>query len=51
MCLSETTLKINWIISQESLTAVNWIENYIFVLGSYEFLAMLGGKIRKGPFF
>ena len=25
-----------------------WISKIIFVLGSYEFLAMLEGKIRKG---
>ena len=27
-----------------------WITK-LFALGSYEFLAMLEGKIRKGPFF
>ena len=28
-----------------------WIWKIIFVLSSYEFLAMLEGKIGKGPFF
>ena len=28
----------------------HWIAKF-FVLGFYEFLAMLEGKIRKGPFF
>ena len=28
-----------------------WISKIIFVLGSYEFLEMLEGKVRKGPFF
>ena len=28
-----------------------WISKINFVLGSYEFLAMLEGKSRKGPFF
>ena len=28
-----------------------WISKIIFVLGSYEFLAMLEGKTRKGLFF
>jgi hypothetical protein len=27
-----------------------WIKEIPFVLGSYELLAMLGGKIRKCPF-
>ena len=27
-----------------------WISKILFVLGSYEFLAMLEGKIRKGSF-
>ena len=29
----------------------HWISKIIFVLGSYEFLEMLQGKVRKGPFF
>ena len=28
-----------------------WTSKIIFVLGSYEFLAMLEGKIREAPFF
>ena len=43
-CLSE---KINWIISR----IPRWIWKILFVLSLYEFLAMLEGKIRKGPFF
>ena len=39
--LSERILMINWVIS-------SWISKNIFVLGSYEFLAMLEDKIRKG---
>jgi hypothetical protein len=43
-CLSE---RINWIIS----TIPHKISKILFVYGSYEFLAMLEGKIRKTPFF
>jgi hypothetical protein len=43
-CLSE---RINWIIS----TIPRRISKIIFVYGSYEFLAMLEGKIRDAPFF
>ena len=43
-CLSE---RINWIIS----TIPHRISKIIFVYGSYEFLAMLEGKIREAPFF
>jgi hypothetical protein len=28
-----------------------WISKILFALGSYEFLAMLEGKTRKGLFF
>ena len=28
----------------------HWISKILFVLGSYEFLVMQKGKIRKGPF-
>ena len=42
-CLSE---RINWIIS----TIPHRISKNLFVYGSYEFLAMLEGKIREGPF-
>ena len=41
------TLRINWIISR----ILHWISKIIFVYGSYEFLAMLEGKIREAPFF
>ena len=44
MCLSE---RINWIIS----TIPHRISKILFVYGSYEFLAMLEGKIREAPFF
>ena len=40
-CLSE---RITWIISR----IPRWISKIIFVLGSYELLAMLEGKIIKG---
>ena len=43
-CLSE---RINWIISR----IPRWISKNIFVQGSYESLAMLEGKTRKGLFF
>ena len=43
-CLSE---RINWIIS----TIPHRISKILFVYGSYEFLAMLEGKIREAPFF
>jgi hypothetical protein len=43
-CLSES---INWIIS----TIPHRITKIIFVYDSYEFLAMLEGKIREAPFF
>ena len=42
-CLSE---RINWIIS----TILRRISKILFVYGSYEFLAMLEGKIREAPF-
>ena len=45
-CLSERILRINLIVSRIPC----WISKNIFVLGSYEFLAMLEDKIRKGPF-
>ena len=38
---------INWIISR----IPRWIWIILFVLSSYEFLAMLEGKIWKCPFF
>jgi len=44
MCLSE---RINWIISR----IPHRISKILFVYGSYEFLAMLEGKIREAPFF
>ena len=37
---------INWI----DLRIPRWIWKILFVLSSYEFLAMLEGKIGKGPF-
>ena len=43
-CLSE---RINWIISG----IPHRISKILFVYGSYEFLAMLEGKIREAPFF
>ena len=43
-CLSE---RINWIISR----IPHRISKIIFVYGSYEFLAILEGKIREAPFF
>ena len=43
-CLSE---RINWIIS----TIPHRISKILFVYGSYQFLAMLEGKIREAPFF
>ena len=43
-CLSE---RISWIISRIHYK----ISKILFVLGSYEFLAMLEGKIRKCLFF
>ena len=43
-CLSE---RINWIISR----IPHRISKIIFVYGSYEFLAVLEGKIREAPFF
>ena len=43
-CLSE---RINWIISR----IPHRISKIIFVYGSYEFLAMLQGKIRETPVF
>ena len=43
-CLSE---RINWIIS----TIPHRISKILFFYGSYEFLAMLEGKIREAPFF
>jgi len=43
-CLSE---RMNWIIS----TIPHRISKILFVYGSYEFLAMLKGKIREAPFF
>ena len=43
-CLSE---RINWIIS----TISHRISKILFVYSSYEFLAMLEGKIREAPFF
>ena len=33
------------------ISAALWISNILFALGSYEFLAMLEGKTRKGLFF
>ena len=39
--------RINWIIS----TIPHRISKILFVYGSYEFLAMLEGKIREAPFF
>ena len=47
MCLSERILRMNWTISRIPC----WISKNIFVLGSYESLAMLEGKIGNGPFF
>ena len=44
MCLSE---RINWIISR----IPHRISKILFVYGSYEFLAMLEGKMREAPFF
>jgi len=44
MCLSE---RINWIISR----IPHRISKILFVYGSYEFLAVLEGKIREAPFF
>ena len=38
---------INWIKSRIPL----WIWKILFVLSSYEFLAIMEGKNRKGPFF
>jgi hypothetical protein len=29
----------------------SWISKIIFVLGSYEFLTIIEGKVRKGSFF
>jgi hypothetical protein len=43
-CLSEKT---NWTIS----TIPHRISKILFVYGSYEFLAMLEGKIREATFF
>jgi hypothetical protein len=43
-CLSE---RINWIISR----IPHRISKIIFVYGSYEFLAMLEGKIKDAPIF
>ena len=43
-CLSE---RINWIFS----TIPHRISKILFVHGSYEFLAMVEGKIRDAPFF
>ena len=43
-CLSE---RINWIIS----TIPHRISKILFVYGSYEFLAVVEGKIREAPFF
>ena len=37
-----------WLCPQESLTG---FKKNIFVLGFYEFLVMLEGKIRETPFF
>ena len=39
--------RINWIISR----IPHRISKILFVYGSYEFLAMLEGKIREAPFF
>jgi hypothetical protein len=41
------TERINWIIS----TIPHRISKNLFVLGSYEFLAMLEGKIEEAQFF
>ena len=38
--------RINWIISK----IIHRISKILFVYGSYEFLAMLEGKIREAPF-
>jgi hypothetical protein len=38
-------------IFREPSKIPRWIEEILFVLGSYELLAMLGGKIRKCSFF
>ena len=45
-CLSETE-RLNWIFS----TIPHRISKIPFVYGSYEFLAMLEGKIREAHFF
>ena len=45
-CFSKWINWINWIISRIPC----WIWKILFVLGSYEFLAMLEGKIWKCPF-
>ena len=39
--------RINWTIS----TIPHRISKILFVYGSYDFLAMLEGKIREAPFF
>ena len=46
-CFSKWINWKNWIISRMP----RWIRKVLFVLSLYEFLAMLEGKIRKGPFF
>ena len=43
-CLSD---RMNWIISR----IPQMISKILFVYGSYEFLAMLKGKIREAPIF
>ena len=46
-CLSGRILRINWIISR----IPHRISEILFVLGSYEYLERLEGKIRKCLFF
>jgi hypothetical protein len=47
LTFSKKCLRINWIISR----IPHRISKILFVYGSYEFLAMLEGRIKEAPFF